>query len=117
MIDYVAFGRNIKASRQKKGLTQEQLAELVGIGPSHMSHIESGKTVPSFEVFVMLVNALDTSADVLLCKEIKTAKPHLSNWLVNLVADCNATETKIISDTIMALKDTLRRNKREYFDD
>ena len=115
MIDYTAIGKIIKASRIAKGLTQEQLAEIVGIGPSHMSHIESGKTVPSIEVFVALVNALDASADELLCKEVKTAKSHLNNWLVDLVADCDPTEIKILSDTIAALKTALRKNKYEFF--
>lgn len=115
MIDYAAIGKRIRTARIAKKLTQEQLAELVGIGPSHMSHIESGKTAPSFEVFVALVNALDTSADELLCNEIKTAKPHLNNWLVALVSDCDTTETKIISDTVTTLKDTLRKNKHTVF--
>lgn len=115
MIDYAAIGKQIKAARTAKGFTQEQLAEKVGIGPSHMSHIESGKTVPSIEVFIALVNALEVSADQLLCKEIRTARAHLDNWLVELVADCDPTEMKIISDTVVTLKTSLRKNKIERF--
>ena len=110
-IDYSDIGGRIKQKRIEKGLTQEKLAELVGIGPSHMSHLESGKTVASMDVFISLCNMLECSADELLCREIVVAKPMLNNWLVDLVADCDQTEIKIIADTVAALKQTLRKNK------
>ena len=113
-IDYADIGRKIRTKRIKKGITQEKLSEAVGIGPSHMCHIEKGTTVPSFEVFISILNALDCSADELLCKEIEKTKPIADHWLVDLVADCDQTEVKIISDTITTLKQTLRKNKTEY---
>lgn len=110
-IDYADIGQRIKAKRIEKGLTQDKLSELVGVGPSHMSHIESGTTVPSFEVFVAILNALDCSADELLCRESKVAKPLLNSWLSELVADCDTTEMKILSDIVVSAKQTLRKNK------
>lgn len=110
-IDYADIGQRIKAKRTEKGMTQEKLSELVGIGPSHMSHIESGSTVPSFEVFIAILNALNCSADELLCRETKKSKPLLNSWLSELVADCDPTEIKIVSDTVTALLQTLRKNK------
>lgn len=110
-IDYKDIGQRIKQKRVEKGLTQENLSEMIGIGPSHMSHIESGSTVPSFEVFLSIINALNCSADEILCKEIKVGRPHVDNWLADLVADCDQTEIKIVSDTVVTLKQTLRKNK------
>ena len=110
-IDYKDIGQRIKAKRIEKGFTQEQLSEMVSIGPSHMSHIESGSTVPSFEVFVSILNALSCSADELLCRETTAAKPILNSWLSELVADCDHTETKILTDILIAAKQTLRKNK------
>ena len=110
-IDYKDIGQRIKEKRIAKGFTQEQLSEMVEIGPSHMSHIESGSTVPSFEVFVSIVNALGCSADELLCREVAAAKPLLNSWLSELVADCDNTEIKILSDILVTAKQTLRKNK------
>lgn len=110
-IDYKDIGQRIKEKRIEKGFTQEQLSEMVGIGPSHMSHIESGSTVPSFEVFISIINALGCSADELLCRETAAAKPLLNSWLSDLVADCDNTETKILTDIVLATKQTLRKNK------
>ena len=110
-IDYADIGQRIKAKRIEKGLTQEKLSELIGIGPSHMSHIESGSTVPSFEVFISILNVLACSADELLCRETAASKPLLNSWLSELVVDCDPTETKILSDILIAAKLTLRKNK------
>lgn len=110
-IDYKDIGQRIRAKRIEKGFTQEQLSEMVGIGPSHMSHIESGSTVPSFDVFISILNALGCSADELLCREVAAAKPLLNSWLSELVADCDNTETKILTDIVIAAKQTLRKNK------
>lgn len=110
-VDYADIGQRIKAKRIEKGLTQEKLSELIGVGPSHMSHIESGSTVPSFEVFISILNALSCSADELLCRETATGKPMLNSWLSELVADCDSTEIKILSDIVIAAKQTLRKNK------
>lgn len=110
-IDYSDIGQRIRQKRIEKRLTQEKLSELIGIGPSHMSHIESGTTVPSFEVFVSIINTLNCSADEILCKEITTARPIVNSWLSELVEDCDPTEVKIISDIVIAAKQTLRRNK------
>lgn len=114
MIDYASIGYKIKQIRQGKGITQEQLAEAAGVGVTHISHLETGSGTVSLKVFLSIVNYLDCSADEILCKEIGKAKPIVDNWLVDLVADCDQTEVKIISDTITTLKQTLRKNKTEY---
>ena len=110
-IDYADIGQRIRKNRIEKGFTQEKLAELVGIGPSHMSHLESGKTVASMDVFIALCNVLECSADELLCREVVTAKPVMDCWLAELIADCDTTETKILTDILVSAKNTLRKNK------
>ena len=43
-LDYKAVGKRGKIARIKADMTQEQLAELVGISPTHLSNIETGTT-------------------------------------------------------------------------
>lgn len=113
MIDYASIGYKIKQIRQRKGITQEQLAEAAGVGVTHISHLETGSGTVSLKVFLAIVNYLDCSADDILCKEIEKAKPIVDHWLVDLVADCDQTEIKIISDTVTTLRNTLRKNKKD----
>lgn len=111
MIDYASIGQKVKQIRVSKGITQEQLAEAVGVGVTHISHLETGSGTVSLKVFLAIVNYLECSADEILCKEINAARPIVDNWLAELVADCDPTEVKIIADTVATLKKSLRKNK------
>ena len=61
-----AIGRRIKAAREKRQLTQEQLAELVDLSTMHVSVIERGVKLPKLETLINIANILDVSTDVLL---------------------------------------------------
>lgn len=52
------LGQNIRKYRKAKNLTQEQLAELVGIGTANISYIENGKFSPSVETLEKLSEVL-----------------------------------------------------------
>ena len=56
-IDYVAIGLRIRKRRIDMKLTQQRLAELSGIEPSNISHIERGATKLSLWT---IVNKVDT---------------------------------------------------------
>lgn len=43
------LGKRIRELRKRAGLTQEQLAEQLGIDQKHMSRIELGKSYPSLD--------------------------------------------------------------------
>lgn len=111
MIDYKGIGIRIRDMRKMRKMTQEQLAEAAGVGVTHISHIETGNSVPSLQVMVDIINALDCSADELLCVEINQARPLVNSWLAELVKDCSDTEIKMISDTVISLKSSMRRLK------
>lgn len=111
MIDYKDIGARIRSVRLQRKLTQEQLAEAVGVGVTHISHIETGNSIPSLQVMVDIINALECSADELLCIEINQARPLLNNWLGELVTDCDSNEVKLITDMVVSLKASMRRLK------
>lgn len=48
-VDYVALGQRIRSHRCALHLTQEELAERVGISASFLGHIERGSRVLSVE--------------------------------------------------------------------
>jgi DNA-binding XRE family transcriptional regulator len=57
ILDFVILqpiGKRIRKARKKQNLTQEQLAEMIGVKSAHISNIESGKKPFSFNVFVRL---------------------------------------------------------------
>jgi len=53
------LGQRIRELRKSRGITQEALAEMLGIGTANISYIENGKFAPSFENFEKIVNIFD----------------------------------------------------------
>lgn len=60
----------IKEIRNKKNISQVQLAELLGITQPSLAAIESGKRVPKLETLMRIAATLDTSVLSLLPSEI-----------------------------------------------
>ena len=48
------FGRKLRKLRRERDLTQEQLAEMIGISVESISNIERGIFAPSFETLERL---------------------------------------------------------------
>ena len=59
-------GKTIRALRERRGLTQEQLAERLYITRQTLSNYENGRTRPDFEMLEQLAAALDTEPETLL---------------------------------------------------
>ena len=59
IIDY--FGQNLKFLRKEKGLTQEQLSEMINIDIRQYSRIETGKGFPSLTTLDKICEVLDVS--------------------------------------------------------
>lgn len=54
------FGKNLRAERNRAGLSQEQLAEKIGVSYSQVvGTIERGETNTSLSVIVAIMDALD----------------------------------------------------------
>lgn len=67
MSSKVQLGKIIKKARENAGLTQEQLAEKVGVHPSYVSRIERGKEDnPTREVLRNIAKLLNVKAEDLL---------------------------------------------------
>lgn len=64
-LDYKEIGRNIRYYRQRAGIKQNRLSEIIDVSPQHISHIESGVQL-SLPVLVNIANALGIDADCLL---------------------------------------------------
>ena len=63
---YKRIGRNIRAFRLQRDLTQEQLAERSGICPSFIGHIERGTRKLSVDSLCKIAGVLGCSVDALL---------------------------------------------------
>lgn len=60
------ISKNLLYYRQKRGLSQEQLAEMADISQSFYAKIESGSRLMGIEVLYRLAQSLNISVDTLL---------------------------------------------------
>ena len=63
------LGEKIKRVRKQRGLTQEQLAELIDIAPKNLSKIEVGACFVTAETLEKLLVALDVSTEELFAND------------------------------------------------
>lgn len=86
------IGNNLRKYRIENNLTQEELAEQVGISTSFYANLERGKKGMSIFVFRRLADALGISSDYLLYEETSIARTHNINNLL-----CNRSERTIVA--------------------
>lgn len=65
------FGKRLKTLRIKKKLTQQQLADLLGLTKSVISAYENGLRYPAYDVLIKISRIFKVSTDFLLGVEIK----------------------------------------------
>lgn len=90
------IGRFIAAKRKEKNLTQEQLAERIGISNKTVSKWENGKCMPDYSVIDLLCKELDITVTELL-EGKKSSNPNLLNdeKYERLLYQIQQTESKI----------------------
>lgn len=108
-MNYEKIGMRIRLFRLKKGLSQEQLAELVDISVTHMSHIETGNTKLSLPVFVALAEALDVRTDELL-HEPTPDQSSVLRELASVIDTCTPQQARCIADIVKAAKQSFDQN-------
>ena len=74
-------GATIKSIREAKGITQTQLAEMIGVTGKAVSKWETGKGLPDISLLQPLATALDTSVMALMTGELVTNQNRSANML------------------------------------
>lgn len=69
-MDYIALGQRIRQERLKLNLTQEKLAEDVGLSSTYIGQVERGERSVTLGKLVLIVNRLGVTVDYLLSDSI-----------------------------------------------
>lgn len=101
-MDSKLVGQRIKKAREAKNLSQEDLAALIDLSPTHISVIECGVKVTKLDTFVAIANALEVSADSLLIDVVEHSVTGVSNELYNMISGLPMKEQKRILNAVQA---------------
>lgn len=99
------YGQIIKDARQTAGLTQEELAEQIGITTRYIMAIENENKQPSMKVLFKLIRTLRISADRIFFPEtqhVDEEKEHL----IHMIHLCDERDLRVVEATLKALLDT-----------
>lgn len=81
------FSEKIKEIRKKEGISQEQLAERIGVSRQAITKWETGKGLPDVENMVIIAEIFKTTIDELLMDSVKKAAPGTSVYTSETIYD------------------------------
>lgn len=107
------LGDSVKKARDEMGLTQIQLAELIGIDSRTILNIENYKGNPKMEILFPLVRALKLDPVKIFYPEIEN-RDNRFNELEILIAECNEDDKNSLFPICKAALEVLHcQNKIE----
>ena len=98
-----SIGKNIRKFRLMKKLRQEDLAEKAGLSTNYIGAVERGEKLPSLETFIIIVNALGVSADMVLSDVIETGYLVRSSMLNEKIEKLSEEDRARVYDVLEAL--------------
>lgn len=111
-VDYVLLGTRIKEQRQRRTLTQQQLAEKVNLTPGFISRIETGNKKPSLEVLLSICVALNITLNNLLVGNQIPQENDYNTDFSELISNFNESERRLILDITKAVCKVIKKNYR-----
>lgn len=98
------MGPMLKDARLKSKLTQDKVAERVGITTRYLMAIENEGKCPALDVWLRLIRTLHISADALIYPE-SSAEKEQDELLLYMIRSLNSRDKKIAQAAIQAMLD------------
>lgn len=107
----MSFSKRLAAIRKARGLTQQQMSEVIGIHLSQVKRYESGDTQPSLDVLRKIALALNISADLLLFDEKEREPSDELRMQFEALSQFSPDEKKVAKELLdsLILKHTANR--------
>lgn len=101
--NFMPLGQAIKQARESRGITREQLAEMLDYAPRHLQSIENEGQHPSLQLFVQLVTMFDISVDKYLFPQ-RDAQTGFARRQADAMLNClNERELSVVEATARGL--------------
>lgn len=75
----MGIGKRVKEARERLGLTQKELGEIIGVTASAVTNYENGTSHPKEPVMYALIDALKVDANFLFQDEVKKEIPIIND--------------------------------------
>ncbi len=105
------IGRRIKEARRQKGMTQEQLAEAVGVGVTHISHIETSQCLPGLALVLEIMDILEKTPNEIFCGSSEPARPFLLKETEELFEGFSVEDSAMLLRQFESIAEMIREDR------
>lgn len=95
-IDLKLIGERVKEARTKKGLSQEELAEIMDVATSFLSRVERGGTSINLRRLAQISVALDVPMEELITGVIREDNRYLDKDFYEVLQKCSKNKRRLI---------------------
>lgn len=106
--DFSIIAKNIKYLREKKGYTQEQLAEAANLSVSHVSKVEAGQRRIGMKSYLAILRALNVNEEDFIVLTTMEEKSNVIKRIREIMQDCSETERNFLLNTLIAIKQNMK---------
>ena len=86
-IDFKAIGQKLRTERERIGYTQERTAEVIGITPAFVGHIERGERSMSLDTLIHFCNLYHVTIDYLLSDTLPQNDDNALTQIADILKD------------------------------
>lgn len=95
-VDYTIIGERIKRARKEKNMTQEKLAEQIGVSIAFLSRIERGNSQVNIKRLSQICKILDLTEGEILNGSSNESNSYLNVEFAKLLSSCSSEQQKLI---------------------
>jgi transcriptional regulator with XRE-family HTH domain len=99
----MGFGKRVAELRKERRLTQNALADMIGIHVTQLRRYEAGTSQPTLDVLRKLAQSLRVSADVLVFGEGERGPDDDFRLQFEAIAKLDPSEKQVIKDVLDAI--------------
>lgn len=111
--DFKALGQAIKEARNVKGMSRNQLADMMNIAPRYIASIENSGQHPSLQIFYELVTILDVSVDQFFFPNRVADKSTQRRQLESLLDEMDDKDLTIMTATAKGIQEVKLEERTE----
>ena len=101
--DFKAIGQAVKAARENRGWTREQVAEMMDLAPRYIMSIENKGQHPSLQVFYELITLFDISVDQYMFPDKPTKRSTRRRQLDGLLDSLDEKDLIVLEATAQGI--------------
>lgn len=107
-MELTSIGKNIRKFRHARSLRLEDLAEKAGLSVNYVGALERGEKFPSLGSFILIANALEVSADLLLADVLTAGYTVKESRLVEKLDGLSVPQRNQVYTVLDALLQTIQ---------